>query len=220
MENQKTDSENPIDPGHKGPLNLLRILGPVILGIGILLMVISMVEFFSLFGSSREPRFIWMPFLGIPLLFVGGVMTQFGYMGKVARFMAQEMAPVGKDTFNYVADGTQEGIKTVAAAVGQGLAAGGVALGGKAATKVLCHKCNALAEDGTSFAPSAPARSVKPSPAPTAANSTTPTPSSATTADKQFEIVIRYATQKGLHRDCDPVGPRFGIVHGVPAPSR
>ena len=129
-------------------------------------MVISMVEFFSLFGSSREPRFIWMPFLGIPLLFVGGVMTQFGYMGKVARFMAQEMAPVGKDTFNYMADGTQEGVKTVAAAVGQGLAAGGVALGGKAATKVRCHKCNALAEDGAKFCPqcASPLGKTKPCP--------------------------------------------------------
>lgn len=174
MENQKAKTcpeqsrgiENSIDPGHKGPLHLLRILGPVILGIGILLIVISMVEFFSLFGSMREPRFIWMPFLGIPLLFVGGVMTQFGYMGKVARFMAQEMAPVGKDTFNYMADGTKEGVKTVAAAVGQGLAAGGVALGGKAATKVLCHKCNALAEDGAKFCPqcASPLGKTKPCP--------------------------------------------------------
>ena len=33
-------------------------------------------------------------------------------------------APVQKDTFNYLADGTQGGVKTVATAVGQGLAAG------------------------------------------------------------------------------------------------
>jgi RNA polymerase subunit RPABC4/transcription elongation factor Spt4 len=153
MENRKPDSENPIDPGHKGPLALFRVLGPVILGLGILLIVIAMVDFFSCFGSMREPRFIWMPFLGIPMLFVGGVLSQFGYAGKVARFMAQEMAPVGKDTFNYLADGTQEGIKTVAAAVGKGLAEGGVALGTKGATKVRCQKCNTLAEDGAKFCP-------------------------------------------------------------------
>lgn len=166
MENRKPDSENPIDPGHRAPRDLFRILGPIILGLGILMIVISMVEFFSLFGSMREPRFIWMPFLGIPLLFVGGVMTQFGYMGKVARYMAQEMAPVGKDTFNYVADGTKDGVQTVAAAVGQGLATGGVALGGKPATKVRCHKCNALAEDGAKFCPqcASPLGKTKPCP--------------------------------------------------------
>jgi RNA polymerase subunit RPABC4/transcription elongation factor Spt4 len=153
MENRKSEIENPIDPGHKGPLALFRVLGPIILGLGALLIVISMIEFFSLFGSMQTPRFLWMPFLGIPMLFVGGVLSQFGYAGKVARYMAQEIAPVGKDTFNYMADGTQDGIQTVAAAVGKGLAEGGVALGGKGATKVRCHKCNALAEEGAKFCP-------------------------------------------------------------------
>ncbi len=166
MNDQKRNDDNRIDPGHSGPLKLFRTLGPMILGLGVLLIVIAMVEFFSLFGSMRDPRFIWMPFLGIPMLFVGGVMTQFGYAGKVARYMAQEMAPVSKDTFNYLADGTQEGVKTVAAAVGQGLATGGVALGGKPATKVRCHKCNALAEEGSRFCPqcASPLTKTKPCP--------------------------------------------------------
>jgi RNA polymerase subunit RPABC4/transcription elongation factor Spt4 len=174
MENRKPETcpeqsqgmENPIDPGHSGPRNLFRTLGPIILGLGILLIVISMVEFFSCFGSMRTPRLIWMPFLGIPMLFVGGVLCQLGFAGKVARYMAQEMAPVGKDTFNYMADGTKDGIKTVASAVGQGLAAGGAALGGKSATKVRCHKCNALADEGAKFCPQcgSPLAKTKPCP--------------------------------------------------------
>jgi len=49
-----------------------------------------------------------------------------------------------KDTFNYVADGTQGGVKTVASAAGQGLAegmrsAGGA--GGEGKVLVRCHKC-------------------------------------------------------------------------------
>lgn len=149
MENRKSEIEDPIDPGHKGPQNLFRVLGPVVLGLGLFLIVIAFVDFFLAFGA----KLFWCFFLAMPLIFVGGVMCQFGYAGKVARYMAQEMAPVSKDTFNYLADGTQEGVKTVAAAVGQGLAAGGVALGGKAATKVRCHKCNALAEEGARFCP-------------------------------------------------------------------
>ena len=153
MAEQQFSDDNRIDPGHRSLRDLFRVLGPVILGIAILLMIVAGVDFFRAFGGSEPPRLFWCFFLAVPMLFVGGVMVQFGYAGKVARYMAQEMAPVGKDTFNYVADGTQEGVKTVAAAVGQGLAQGGAALGGKPATKVRCHKCNALTEEGAKFCP-------------------------------------------------------------------
>ena len=136
--------ERQIDPGHKSIRDTLRVLGPIVLGLGVLLIVIGMVGFFMAFGGSEPPRYIWCPFVGIPLVFVGGVMTSCGYMGKVMRYQAQEMAPVAKDTFNYMAEGTKEGIKTVAGAVGEGLAEGGLGLGGGGETKVHCHKCNAL----------------------------------------------------------------------------
>jgi membrane protease subunit (stomatin/prohibitin family) len=48
----------------------------------------------------------------------------FGFMGAVARYQAGEIAPVGKDTFNYMAHGTQGGVRTMASAVGAGLAEG------------------------------------------------------------------------------------------------
>jgi RNA polymerase subunit RPABC4/transcription elongation factor Spt4 len=166
MEDRKPDSENPIDPGHKGPQELFRVLGPIILGIGILLMIVGGVDFFRAYGGSEPPRLFWCFFVAIPLLFVGGVLSQFGYAGKVARYMAQEMAPVGKDTFNYMADGTKDGIQTVAAAVGKGLAEGGVALGGKTATKVRCPKCNALAEEGAKFCPQCGGAMTKDKPCP------------------------------------------------------
>ena len=55
----------------------------------------------------------------------------------------------GKDTFNYLAEGTQEGVKTMAGAIGQGLREGG--LGGGSQTVVRCHKCNALAPAEAKF---------------------------------------------------------------------
>jgi RNA polymerase subunit RPABC4/transcription elongation factor Spt4 len=166
MENRKSEIGNSIDPGHSRPLALFRVLGPIILGLGALLIVISMIEFFSLFGSMQTPRFLWMPFLGIPMLFVGGVLSQFGYAGKVARFMAQEMAPVGKDTFNYMADGTQEGIKTVATAVGQGLGQGMAAVGGAMGTKVTCRTCKALVDAAARFCPQCGGAMTKDKPCP------------------------------------------------------
>jgi len=77
-------------------------------------------------------------------------------MGKVARYAAGEMAPVGKDTFNYVAKGTQEGVKAFAGALGEGLSeglGGGLGIGAVAGggVKVRCHKCNELLEDDAKF---------------------------------------------------------------------
>jgi RNA polymerase subunit RPABC4/transcription elongation factor Spt4 len=166
MENRKPETENSIDPGHSGPRDLFRILGPLILGVGIVLLVIALVDFFSGFGSMRMPSVPWLPFIALPMMFIGGVLSMLGFMGRIARYQAQEMAPVAKDTFNYMADGTKEGVKTVASAVGQGLAAGGVAIGGKPATKVRCHKCNALAEEGDKFCPQcgSPLAKTKPCP--------------------------------------------------------
>ena len=71
-------------------------------------------------------------------------MTAWGFMGAVFRYQAAEIAPVGKDTFNYLAAGTKDGVKTVAGAIGAGLSEG---LGGRepaAATQARrCHKCGA-----------------------------------------------------------------------------
>ena len=41
-------------------------------------------------------------------------MTKFAYMGKVARYSAAELAPVAKDTLNYIAKESSEGISSVA----------------------------------------------------------------------------------------------------------
>lgn len=48
-------------------------------------------------------------------------MTKFGFMGAIIRYQAGEVTPVGKDTFNYMAEGTKDGVRTVATAIGAGL---------------------------------------------------------------------------------------------------
>jgi len=86
-------------------------------------------------------------------------MTMYGYAGKMARYQAAEIAPVQKDTFNYIADGTKGGVKTVANAAGEGLAtgfaAGGLAGAGLAETDsrpgVRCHKCNFVETSDAKF---------------------------------------------------------------------
>ena len=122
----KTEEEK-IDPSHEKTRNKLRKAG-----------IICMIASLPL---------TCLPFIGFPLMFAGLVMTMMGYAGKLARYQAAEIAPVQKDTFNYMADGTQGGVKTVANAAGEGLASGFAAGGMNAAASeteagVRCHKCN------------------------------------------------------------------------------
>ncbi len=143
--------EKAIDRGHQGIRDALRIIGPMVAAVGLILMGIGIVSAVGSIGSFGPPRHFWCLLVGMPLLFVGVVLTGAGFMGKVMRYQAQEMAPVAKDTFNYMADGTKDGVKTMASALGRGLAEGGLGSGGTGEAKVRCHKCNALEDTDAKF---------------------------------------------------------------------
>ncbi len=131
---------NEIDQGHEQKRNALRAGGILLLVIGGIFMLVGLVDFFSAFGGMRAPRLFWCFFIGMPLLFVGGAMTGYGFMGAVGRYVAGEGAPVAKDTLNYVAENTQEGVKTVASAVGEGLR-DGFSPAAPATATVPCPQC-------------------------------------------------------------------------------
>jgi len=102
----------------------LRIAGPVILAIGFLCLITAMVSFFSSFGGSGPPRLFWLGFVGLPLMFVGSVLSMYGFMGAVFRFAAGETAPVAADTANYLAAETSDAVKTVSKSVAEGVVEG------------------------------------------------------------------------------------------------
>ena len=148
----KTDEET-INPGHEKTRNKLRKAG-----------IICMIASLPL---------TCLPFIGFPLMFAGLVMTLWGYAGKIARYQAAEIAPVQKDTFNYVANGTTDGVRTAANAAGEGLASG-LAAGGMNPTAaadsnpgVRCHKCNFVETVDAKFCSEcgAPMEKSKPCPA-------------------------------------------------------
>jgi hypothetical protein len=116
--------ESKIDPGHSTSRQFLRMLGPTTAALGLLLTVIGFGSVLSSIGSSEPPRYFWCAFIGMPLLFIGTAMSMFGFLGSFTRYVSGEAAPVQKDTFNYLAHGTREGVKTLASAVGEGLAEG------------------------------------------------------------------------------------------------
>jgi len=63
-------------PKHKGTRSFLRITGLVVASVGLIFLIIGMASFFSAFGGRGSPRLFWCCFVGMPLLFVGGVTTQ------------------------------------------------------------------------------------------------------------------------------------------------
>jgi len=135
-------NKNQIDPGHKSTRKVFRIAGPIILGIGILCMITAAVDLFMCMGNfGRTPTLFWLFFVGAPLLFVGAVLSQMGYMGKIARYTSQELTPVGTDTFNYAVKETKDSIREVAGAIGEGLG-GAVGAAGSAEVMIRCYKCN------------------------------------------------------------------------------
>lgn len=111
---------NRLNPGHQQLRQILRVVGPGIILVGLVFVAIGLISFFSSFGSFGPPRYFWCVFVGMPLIALGSAITKFAFMGSVLRYMSAESAPVGKDTFNYLADGTQGGVRTMARAVREG----------------------------------------------------------------------------------------------------
>ena len=81
-----------------GVRSFLRIGGPIVLGIGLLLTLGGLISFFSAFGSFGPPQNFWMAFLGLPLVAIGAAMTKAGYLGPASRYLAGEVTPTIRDT--------------------------------------------------------------------------------------------------------------------------
>ena len=97
---------------------------------------------------SGAPTKFWCLFVGFPLVAAGIGMTTAGYKGAIARYSAGELAPVAADTFNYVADSTQEGVRTMVGGVVAGLRD---EAGGKTEHAVICRRCGAENDEASKF---------------------------------------------------------------------
>jgi len=111
-------------PGQSSIRTVLRIAGPLFLLAGVVCLIIAIAGIFSGSNGFGPPRLFWLAFVGIPLLFVGTVLTMYGFMGAVARFAAGEVAPVAADSAKYVAVETKGAVETVAKAAAKGVVEG------------------------------------------------------------------------------------------------
>ncbi|MBV9124043.1 MAG: zinc ribbon domain-containing protein [Planctomycetes bacterium] len=135
------NEEPKLDPRHSTTRTALRILGPTLAGIGLLFTIFGFGSFFSSFGTFEPPRYFWCAFVGLPLLWAGIVLCMLAFYGSIARYYVGEAAPVMKDTFNYLAEGTKGGVRTTAQAVGEGWSEGLSSVTPKA-TCPHCHQAN------------------------------------------------------------------------------
>ncbi len=117
---------------------VFRILGPVLLGIGALLTLVGIIGFIS--GTIF---LIVLAFIGMPLDFIGSVLTALGYMGAVARYTASQSAPVAKDVANYMIDNTQHSVANLAGKVAREIKT--------EAKPVTCLHCGEVAHPGALF---------------------------------------------------------------------
>ncbi len=123
---------------HEGIRNFCRIAGPLLIVVGAVFLIGGMASFFSAFGGrSGPPSNFWMCFVGMPLLALGVFLCKVGFMGAAARYVAGEIAPVGKDAVNYMAQGTRDAVRGVAGAIAEGMR------DGTAEVEIRCHKCDA-----------------------------------------------------------------------------
>ena len=74
-----------LDPGHNDIRDLLRVVGPAVLAVGVLFMIIGVGNFFASFGTFQPPRYFWCAFVGIPLMGVGMAICKFAFIGAVTR---------------------------------------------------------------------------------------------------------------------------------------
>ena len=118
----RVNTGRPRGPGsmRRGPSPLrdfLRIAGPALVVIGLGFTIVGIGDFFMVFGTFEPPRYFWCAFVGMPLLGIGAWLCQLAYLGPMARYVAEETAPVGNDVINYMARGTEPAVRTIASAI-------------------------------------------------------------------------------------------------------
>ena len=107
-----------IQPGHTAIRRVFRVLGPLMLIVGLFLLISALGSIGGEKGFLEDPNAhmnetrgsMFMIALG-GFVLVGGVgVTMLGFRGAIARYEAAEHAPVIKDTIEYVARGTVQDI--------------------------------------------------------------------------------------------------------------
>lgn len=118
----------------------LRLAAWIVIGIGVAIVLFGVVGFLAQANASANGGGVG--FLSLIFIYVGASVVGaglgllfFGYAGAVSRYAASEMAPVKKDTTNYLLDGTRNETKKTVQEVVQAVKGNGESQG------PVCPKC-------------------------------------------------------------------------------
>jgi hypothetical protein len=129
-------------PDHLAARAMLRMIGPGVALLGLVLVGIGVASFFTAFGTFGPPRYFWCAFVGIPVLGLGLIMSQYGFLGSIFRYQAREATPALTEAFRAMSQGAAPGVRTMSRAQAAGLAESmGLRDGGVSCPK--CHQANA-----------------------------------------------------------------------------
>lgn len=79
-------------PDRTGRRTLFRVLGPLLLLAAVALFTVAFLDLTQA-DLDHEPTKFWMFFVGIPVFAIGGFLTNLGFAGAHARYLAGEYSP-------------------------------------------------------------------------------------------------------------------------------
>lgn len=93
---------------HPKARKTLRIIGFIVLPIGLTLMIIADIFFFM-----GDTSLFYLNFIGAPFIFIGAVCLMYGFMRTVSGYVAGETTPVISESVNYIYEGIKNSDKKV-----------------------------------------------------------------------------------------------------------
>ena len=102
---------------HQKNKRKLRIIGTILLVIGLICAIIGFVDFFISMTSMGSPHLFFLLFIGLPCIGIGTGLLIFANHREITTFIKNESVPV----INEVADEISPAIKSVTKAVKSGI---------------------------------------------------------------------------------------------------
>ena len=80
---------------------VLKIIGPIIIVVGIVLFIIGTSSLFSF--DDEFPKLFFLSFIGLPLIAIGGWISMFAFRENLMRFHKNMTIPIAKETLEELA---------------------------------------------------------------------------------------------------------------------
>ena len=86
------------EPRSETTRKILRVVGVLSMGIALVLITISFVDFFTVGdGFDDQPTKMWMFFVALPFFLVGGGCLQAGFVGAASRYTVGQTSPAVRE---------------------------------------------------------------------------------------------------------------------------